>query len=48
MKPTDKEILDFVKDSLIIGKGMAGNLEIKDVLCSIRGNVCGDVGGSVK
>jgi len=48
MKISDKEILDFVKENITIAKDTTGHIEIKEVLCSIRGNVIGDVGGDVR
>ena len=47
MEISDKEILDFVKENITIVKDMAGHIEIKGVLCSIIGNVHGDVNGNV-
>jgi len=47
MKITDKEILDFVRDNLVIDKDDNGNFEIKEVLCSIIGDVNGRVIGAV-
>jgi len=47
MKLTDKEILDFVKENITIVKDMTGHIEIKEVLCSIIGNVGGHVCGNV-
>jgi len=47
IKISDKEILDFVKENMTIAKDITGHIEIKKVLCSIIGNVDGDVRGSV-
>lgn len=46
-KITDEEILDFVRDNLVLDKDDNGNVGIKEVLCSIRGDVGGDVDGDV-
>ena len=41
MEISDKEILDFVKENITIVKGMTGHIVIKEVLCSIIGDVIG-------
>lgn len=47
MEISDKEILDFVKENITIVKDMTGHIEIEKVLCSIIGDVRGDVDGNV-
>ena len=44
---TDKEILDFVRENLLIDKDDNGRPTLKEVLCSIDGNVRGDVNGYI-
>ena len=46
-KITDEEILDFVRENLVIDKDDNGNVVIKEVLCSIDGHLFGDVKGDV-
>jgi len=46
-KITDEEILDFVRENLVIDKDDNGNIVIKEVLCSIIGDVGGHVYGNV-
>ena len=46
-KITDEEILDFVRENLVIDKDDNGNVGIKEVLCSIDGHLFGDVRGDV-
>ena len=45
---TDEEILDFVRENLVIDKDDNGNVVIKEVLCSIDGHLFGDVKGDVQ
>jgi len=47
-KITDEEILDFVRENLVIDKDDNGNVVIKEVLCSIDGHLFGDVKGDVR
>ena len=47
-KITDEEILDFVRENLVIDKDDNGNVGIKEVLCSIDGHLFGDVKGDVQ
>jgi hypothetical protein len=47
-KITDEEILDFVRENLVIDKDDNGNVGIKEVLCSIDGHLFGDVKGDVR
>ena len=47
-KITDEEILDFVRENLVIDKDDNGNVVIKEVQCSIDGHLFGDVNGDVR
>ena len=47
MSLTDEEILDFVRDNLIIDKDENGSYTLKEVNCDVEGHVYGDVKGDV-
>lgn len=47
MKLTNAEILEFVRDNLLIDKDENNCYILKDVYCRVDGNVHGDVNGYV-
>ena len=46
-KLTDKEILDFVRENLRLGKNIFGDVYLCKVSCNIIGDVEGNVVGNV-
>ena len=47
MSLTDKEILDFVREKLTLGKDKDGHYTLKEVSCDVERHVNGNVGGNV-
>ena len=47
MSLTDKEILDFVRENLTLGKDKGGHYTLKEVSCDVERHVYGNVGGDV-
>jgi len=48
MNLTDEEILDFVRENLVIDKDQTGSYTLKEVLCPVIGDVHGYVLGHVR